>query len=39
MLFTPIKNQLDSDLKIKLNGKNLYETELVKLLKIKLERS
>lgn len=39
MLFTPIKNQLDSDLKIKLNGKNLYETELVQLLKIKLERS
>ena len=39
MLFTPIKNQLDSDLKIKLNGKDLYETELVKLLKIKLERS
>ena len=38
MLFTSIKKQLDYDLKIKLNGKRLYETDSVKYLGIHIDK-
>ena len=37
VLFTSSKKQLDCDLKIKLNGKRLYETDSVKYLGIQIE--
>ena len=38
MLFTSSKKQLDCDLKIKLNGKRLYETDSVKYLGIQIDK-
>ena len=38
MLFTSPKKQLDCDLKIKLNGKWLYETDSVKYLEIQIDK-
>ena len=38
-LFTSPKKQLDSDLKARLNGKKLYETDSVKDLGIQTEKS
>ena len=38
MLFTSPKKQLDCDLKIKLNGKRLYETDSVKYLGIQIDK-
>ena len=38
MLFTSSKKQLDCDLKIKLNGKRLYETDSVKHLAIQIDK-
>ena len=38
VLFTSSKKQLDCDLKIKLNGKRLYETDLVKYLGIQVDK-
>ena len=38
VLFTSFKKQLDCDLKIKLNGKRLYETDSVKYLGIKIDK-
>ena len=38
VLFTSSKKQLDCDLKIKLNGKRLYETDSVKYLGIQIDK-
>ena len=38
MFFTSSKKQLDCDLKIKLNGKRLYETDSVKYLRIQIDK-
>ena len=38
VLFTSSKKQLDCDLKIKLNGKKLYETDSVKYLGIQIDK-
>ena len=38
MLFTSSKKQLDCDLKIKLNGKRLYETDSVRYLGIQIDK-
>ena len=38
MLFTSSKKQLDCSLKIKLNGKRLYETDSVKYLGIQIDK-
>ena len=38
VLFTSSKKQLDCDLKIKLNGKRLYETDSVKYLGIHIDK-
>ena len=38
VLFTSSKKQLDYDLKIKLNGKRLYEIDTVKYSKFKLTK-
>ena len=38
MLFTSPQKQLDCDLKIKLNGKRLYETDSVKYLGIQIDK-
>ena len=38
VLFTSSKKQLDCDLKMKLNGKNLYETDSVRYLGIKIDK-
>ena len=38
MLFTSSKKQLDYDLKIKLNGKRLYETDSLKYLGIQIDK-
>ena len=38
MLFTSSKKQLDCDLKIKLNGKRLYEADSVKYLGIQFDK-
>ena len=37
-LFTPLKKQLNCDLKMKLNGKGLYETDSVKYLGIRIDK-
>ena len=37
ILFKPIKKYLDCQLKLKLNGKRLYQTSLVKYLGIKID--
>ena len=37
ILFKPIKKSLDCQLKLKLNGKRLYQTSLVKYLGIKID--
>ena len=38
ILFKPIKKSLDCQLKLKLNGKRLYQTSLVKYLGIKIDQ-
>ena len=38
MLFTSSKKQLHCDLKIKLNGKRLYETDSVRYLGIQIDK-
>ena len=38
ILFKPIKKPLDCQLKLKLNGKILYQTSLVKYLGIKMDQ-
>ena len=38
VLFTSSKKQLDCDLKIKLNGKRLYETDSVRYLRIQIDK-
>ena len=38
VLFTSSKKQLDCDLKMKLNGKSLYETDSVRYLGIKIDK-
>ena len=38
VLFTSSKKQLDCDLKIKLNGKRIYETDSVKYLEIQIDK-
>ena len=38
MLFTSSKKQFDCDLKIKLNGKRLYETDSAKYLEIQIDK-
>ena len=38
MLFTLSKKQLDCDLKIKLNGKRLYETDSIRYLGIQIKK-
>ena len=38
ILFKPTKKPLDSQLKLKLNGKRLYQTSLVKYLGIKVDQ-
>ena len=38
VVFTSSKKQLDSDLKIRLNGKRLYETDSVKYLEIQIDK-
>ena len=39
VMFNPSEKELDHELKIKLHGKNLYQTDSVKYLRINIDKN